>query len=116
MKINIKNQEIELTYSMRIYILFENITNKSLSFKSIESYTSLIVLFYSSIIATIQKQKLNIQLSYDEFMDWLDENNGEQMIKEFSTWFTTCLTNNIALQQNEESNENTSDNDESKNV
>jgi hypothetical protein len=49
-------------------------------------------------------------------MDWLDDSNGEQMIKEFSTWFTTCLTNNIALQQNEESNENTSDSDESKNV
>ena len=116
MKIKIKDQEIELNYSMRIYILFENITNKSLSFDSINSYTSLIVLLYSSIIATIQKQKLNIQLSYDEFMDWLDDSNGEQMIKEFSEWFTTCLTNNIALQQNEESNENTSDSDESKNV
>ena len=116
MKINIKNQEIELTYSMRIYILFENITNKSLSFDSINSYTSLIVLLYSSIIATIQKQKLNIQWSYHEFMDWLDENNGEQMIKEFSTWFTTCLTNNIALQKNEESKENTSDKKKKKNV
>ena len=116
MKINIKNQEIELTYSMRIYILFENITNKSLSFEVMQSYTSLIVLFYSSVLASIQKQKLNLTISYDEFMDWLDENNGEQMIKEFSTWFTACLTNNIALQQNEESNENTSDSDESKNV
>ena len=89
MKINIKNQEIELSYSMRIYILFENITNKSLSFESMQSYTSLIVLFYSSVLASIQKQKLNITISYDEFMDWLDDSNGEQMIKEFSTWFTT---------------------------
>lgn len=111
MKINIKNQEIELSYSMRIYILFENITNKSLSFESMQSYTSLIVLFYSSIIASIQKQKLNITISYDEFMDWIDENNGEKMIKQFSAWFAERLTNNIALQDTEET-DNTEASDE----
>ncbi len=116
MKINIKNQELELAYSMRTYILFENIQGQSLSFENLNSYTSLIVLFYSAIVATIQKRKLDITLNYDEFLDWLDANNGENMIKKFSEWFTTCLTNNIALQQNEESNENTSDSDESKNV
>ena len=115
MKIKIKNQELELAYSMRTYILFENIQGQSLSFENLNSYTSLIVLFYSAIVATIQKRKLDITLSYDEFIDWLDDNNGENMIKEFSNWFTTQLTNNLALQQNED-NENTSDSDESKNV
>ena len=105
MKINIKNQELELAYSMRTYILFENIQGQSLSFENLNSYTSLIVLFYSAIVATIQKRKLDISISYDEFIDWLDENNGENMIKEFSNWFTTQLTNNLALQDAEEEKE-----------
>ena len=105
MKINIKNQELELAYTMRTYILFENIQGQSLSFENLNSYTSLIVLFYSAIVATIQKRKLDISISYDEFIDWLDENNGENMIKEFSNWFTTQLTNNLALQDAEEEKE-----------
>ena len=105
MKINIKNQELELAYSMRTYILFENIQGQSLSFENLNSYTSLIVLFYSAIVATIQKRKLDISISYDEFIDWLDENNGENMIKEFSNWFTTQLTNNLALQDAEQEKE-----------
>lgn len=105
MKIKIKNQELELAYSMRTYILFENIQGQSLSFENLNSYTSLIVLFYSAIVATIQKRKLDISISYDEFIDWLDENNGENMIKEFSNWFTTQLTNNLALQDAEEEKE-----------
>ena len=105
MKIKIKDQELELAYSMRTYILFENIQGQSLSFENLNSYTSLIVLFYSAIVATIQKRKLDISISYDEFIDWLDENNGENMIKEFSNWFTTQLTNNLALQDAEEEKE-----------
>lgn len=105
MKIKIKDQELELAYSMRTYILFENIQGQSLSFENLNSYTSLIVLFYSAIVATIQKRKLDISLNYDEFIDWLDENNGENMIKEFSNWFTTQLTNNLALQDAEQEKE-----------
>lgn len=115
MKINIKNQELELAYSMRTYILFENIQGQSLSFENLNSYTSLIVLFYSAIVATIQKRKLDITLNYDEFLDWLDANNGENMIKEFSEWFTTQLTNNLALQDAEEEKETKGSKKKSKN-
>lgn len=98
MKIKIKNKEIELHYSMRMYILYENITGKSLSFENMSSYTSLIVLFYSAIVATIQRNHINMTISYDEFMDWLDEQNGATIMKDFSDWFTSSVTNNIALQ------------------
>jgi len=109
MKIKIKNKTITLSYSMRIYIIYENIIGQSLSFETMNSYTSLIVLFYSAIMATIQKKKLDITINYDEFIDWLDSNNGEQKVKEFSEWFTNHLTNNLAMQdtttEDSESNE-----------
>lgn len=97
MKIHIKGQELDLHYSMRMYIIFENIMGKSLSFDSSYSYTSLIVLFYSAIMATIQRDKLNMTLSYDEFMDWLDSNEPTKTIQEFSEWFTSQMTVNNNL-------------------
>lgn len=109
MKIKIKDKDLELHYSMRMYILYENITGKSLSFENMSSYTSLIVLFYSAIVATIQRNHINMTISYDEFMDWLDEQNGATIMKDFSDWFTSCLTNNISLQDDTVEEDNKKD-------
>ena len=97
MKINIKDIDLELHYSMRMYILYENILGKALNFENASSYTSVIVLFYSAIMATIQHKKLDITLTYDEYMDWLDEQNAQELLAEFSSWFASHITTNSDL-------------------
>ena len=97
MKINIKDIDLELHYSMRMYILYENILGKALNFENASSYTSVIVLFYSAIMATIQHKKLDITLTYDEYMDWLDEQNAQEILAEFSSWFASHITTNSDL-------------------
>lgn len=118
MKIKIKDIELDLHYSMRMYIIYENIMGKSLNFENASSYTSLIVLLYSSIIATIQKNKLDITITYDEFMDWLDTQNAQKVMTDFSEWFTSQLTANIDLKDvntKEVKDKNTSEKIKSKN-
>lgn len=95
MKININNTDLELHYSMRMYIIYENIMGKALSFENTNSYTSLVVLFYSAVAATIQKNKLNLVINYDDFMDWLDEHPTS--MQEFSDWFAKNITANTEL-------------------
>lgn len=90
MKVKIKDQTVELAYTMRMYILFETIQGKSVNFISEPSYTDLIVLFYCAIIATLQKNKQPLDISYDEFLDFVDE-GGDKLIAEFSQWFVGCL-------------------------
>ena len=97
MKINIKDIDLELHYSMRMYILYENILGKALNFENASSYTSVIVLFYSAIMASIQHKKLDITLTYDEYMDWLDEQNAQELLAEFSSWFASHITTNSDL-------------------
>ena len=110
MKIHIKDTDITLQYTMRTYIIYENLMNESLSIQSMQSYTSLIVLFYAAVIASIQKAKLDVSISYDEFFDFLDTNQGEILIRDFSNWFAEHLTNNIAIQDTEDSdNDNSED-------
>lgn len=97
MKINIKDIDLELHYSMRMYILYENILGKALNFENASSYTSVIVLFYSAIMASIQSKKLDITLTYDEYMDWLDEQNAQELLAEFSSWFASHVMTNSDL-------------------
>lgn len=97
MKITLKYKTFDLHYSMRGYILYENIMGKSMSFDDKYSYTSLLVLLYSFIVGTIQRDKLGITLSYDEFIDYVDDNDPQKLLKEFSEWFTSQLNFNSDL-------------------
>ena len=95
MKIHINDTDLELHYSMRMYIIYENIMGKALSFDNSNSYTSLVVLFYSAIVSTIQKNKLNLIINYDDFMDWIDEHPSS--LQEFSEWFAKNISANDEL-------------------
>lgn len=102
MKINIKGKELELHYSMRIHILYENIMNQSLSAVQ-GNTTSLVVLMYCAIMASIQKVRMNLTVSYDEFMDWLDEQKPD-IFGEFSKWFAESVEvySGVKLKKEEE--------------
>lgn len=90
MKIIFRGKELELHYSMRIYIIYENIMGKGVAFEELQSYTSLLTLFYSALAATLQYNKMDSNVTYDEFIDWLDEDPSDKL-KQFSEWFVSHL-------------------------
>ena len=89
MKVNIKGKELDLHYSMRIYLIYETITGKTLSLET-GSYTVSVNLFYSAILASMQHANLDLDFEYDEYLDWLDE-QGMDLIKEFIEWFLKIM-------------------------
>ena len=95
MKVNIKGKELELHYSMRIYLIYETITGKTLSLET-GSYTVSVNLFYSAILASMQHANLDLNFEYDEYLDWLDE-QGMDLIKEFIEWFLKIMNVNSSL-------------------
>lgn len=95
MKINIKGTDLELFYSMRVYLIYEQITGNTLSLKD-GSYTVSVNLFYSAILASMQHYHLDLGFEYDEYLDWLDE-NGIDLIKEFIEWFLKIMNVNSSL-------------------
>lgn len=90
MKITFRGQELELHYGMRIYIIYENIMGNTVDFKDLTKFTSIITLFYSAVVATLQYNKMNTDVTYDEFIDWIDIDTTNK-IKEFSEWFVKNL-------------------------
>ena len=99
MKINIKGTELELYYSMRVYLIYEQITGKTLSLQE-GYYTVSVNLFYSTILASMQRNHLDLDFEYDEYLDWLDE-QGADLIKDFINWFSKIMYVNTSLVKNQ---------------
>lgn len=95
MKVNIKGIELKLYYSMRVYLIYEQITGKTLSLED-GSYTVSVNLLYSTILASMQHNHMDLDFQYDEYLDWLDE-QGIELIKEFINWFLTIMNVNTSL-------------------
>lgn len=77
MKINIQNKEIELKYSFRALLIYENIQKKSFEPNSL---TDIIVYIYSTILASDK----TLNLEFDDFLEYLDENPN--VINDFTEW------------------------------
>ena len=79
MKIKIQEKEIELKKTFRSYIIFESITDKIFAPKTM---SDVVTYFYSVVLASDK----DINLTFDEFIDWLDEN--EDALNDFEQWLT----------------------------
>lgn len=90
MKLKINNEEIELVYSFRSAVYFEQIAGHNLDFTKM-SQNDLITLFYCVVIASLQKAKKPVITMLD-FMDAIDENDGEKCIIDFSNWYVQTIT------------------------
>ena len=88
MKIVINEQEIELKYSFRSLMVYEQILGKTFEPKGL---TEILTFMYCVIITS----KKDLQFTYDEFLDLIDENPG--IIKDFSEWLTGAVQRNASM-------------------
>lgn len=100
MKIKINDQEVELNYTLRMYYIYENITGKSFSFEETNQFSSLVYLFFSCIVASIQKQHLNITFTFDDLWDLLDAN--PKLTQEFAEFFVNQQQHQVELSPKED--------------
>lgn len=89
MTLKYQDKEIELKYSFRASVYFEQISSKNIDFKDFNQ-NDLVTLFYCVFISSLQKEKLPI-CSMLDFLDVLDENGGEKCLYDFSNWYVSTL-------------------------
>lgn len=96
MKVTLKEKQVELHYSFRMMMMYEQIQGKSLDFQNI-TLQDLVILFYTAVVSTLQYNKLGIGMQYEDFLNWLDDNGGEQLLVDFSNWYVeqVQLQNNM---------------------
>ena len=113
MKVKIKGKTLDLHYSMRIYLIYETITGKSISLGE-SSFSTLVSLLYSAILGTMQYKRMNLDLDWDTYIDWLDTQKPE-ILNEFSKWFISCVNVNTNLIEETEDKDTKSEKVEAKN-
>lgn len=89
MKLKIGSEELELVYSFRSSIYFEQIAGHNLDFNKL-SANDLITLFYSVFVASLQKAKKPV-ITMIDFMDIVDDNGGEKCLVDFSNWYINII-------------------------
>lgn len=77
MEITVKDKQITLKNTFRSMLMYENIMDATFTPKGV---TEILVYFYCVILAS----EKDLEFTYDEFLDWLDENNDE--LGHFSQW------------------------------
>lgn len=97
MRISINDREIELKYSFRALIIYENIQNKTFA---PQSMTDILVFFYCVIIGSDR----DVQFSFDDFLDMIDKK--PELVTEFSEWLTKELNKDSVLESKEEDSKN----------
>lgn len=102
MKIQIKDKDIELKYSFRAMMLYEEITKETFNLRGMKD---LIVYLYSTIIASDK----DLDLDFEAFMDWLDSN--PEVLTQFGEWVVNHGKKNEPFRTQ---NENTEDGSELK--
>lgn len=100
MKIQIKDKDIELKYSFRAMMVFEEITKQSFNLNGMKD---LIVYFYSTIIASDK----DLDIDFDWFMDWLDSN--PELLNEFGDWVLNHGKKNEQFRTKTEESDSNSD-------
>ena len=85
MEITFKGHKLELHYSMRMYIIYENIAGQSLDSKD-NSYTNLLALIYAALKATLKYNKLDDNISLDDVIEFVDDNDGAVFTARFTRW------------------------------
>lgn len=94
MNVNIKNQEITLKSTFRSMVAYEQITHQMFNPKT---FTDMMIYFYSVIISS--KAKDSEEITFDDFLDWLDENPS--LMTEFSIWVQNISENEKIFQGDE---------------
>lgn len=97
MKVTIKGIEYDLHYSMRIYIIYENIAGASATTADVNSITSTVSLLYATLVSTLKNANADTTLTFDDVIDIIDENGGMIFVNNFSQWFAQCVDAQMKL-------------------
>ena len=91
-----ETETVELKYSFRSAIYFEQIAGHSIDFTKLNA-NDLITLFYCVVIASLQKAKKPV-ITMLEFMDCIDEyNGGDKYLTDFAEWYISVIKKQFEL-------------------
>ena len=97
MKVTIKQQEVELRYSMRALFQYESITGQSFNPKTLQDFCT----FFYCVLVSSNK---DLDLTFDDFIDEVIDPNP-QVMNQFAEWLSNTMAKNNFLSNATQSKE-----------
>lgn len=91
MNLIINEKNVELKYSIRAMMMYENITDKSFNPVNV---TDVLTFFYCIVVASSK----DYSLTFDDFIDMIDEN--PQYITDFTKWIQSIIETQNVIKKN----------------
>ncbi len=85
------NKEVELKYSIRAMMMYENITNSSFNPKNL---TDILTFFYCVVVSSMK----DYDYSFEQFIDELD--NEPSKLEELTNWMNGNINNQNTFKKN----------------
>lgn len=82
MNVKINKKDIELKFTLRSMMMYENITGKTFA---PEGISDILTFMYCVVICSSK----DYSLTFDDFIDWLD--GSQEKLTEFSGWLTDVI-------------------------
>lgn len=89
MKVRIKEQEVELRYSMRALFTYERISGQTFNPKTLEDFCT----FFYCVLCSSNK---DLDLTFDEFIDEVIDPQPE-LLNQFAEWLSNVMMKNTFL-------------------
>ena len=90
MKFTYKDKEIELKYSLRVMMMYANVTDGK---EYPTTLTDMITLMYCIVVTSAK----DYSITFDEWIEYLDEHM--EFLNEFTTWMGTIGQNQNKLKK-----------------
>lgn len=90
MKVTINEKEIELKYTLRAMMMYENVVNGNINPQSL---TDMITLMYCITVCSAK----DYNLSFEDFIDYVDEH--PEFMTDFTKWVEETVTNQNRLKK-----------------
>lgn len=97
MKVTIKEQEVELRYSMRALFTYERISGQTFNPKTLEDFCT----FFYCVVTSSNR---DLDLTFDEFIDEVIDPKPE-LLNQFALWLSSTMQKNNFLSNSTQSQE-----------
>lgn len=91
MKITIKDKEVELRYTLRAMMMYENITDSTFNPTNV---TEILTFFYCIVVTSAK----DYEIKFDEFMTWTDDKPN--ILNEFAVWLQSTMATQNFVKKN----------------
>ena len=91
MIVNIKGKDIELKYTIRALMMYENMMENTFNPQGV---TDMVTFFYCIVLASSK----DYSITFDEFIDYID--NSNYVLNDFKEWISKVIENNNIIKKN----------------